>query len=203
MIYKSISIGRSIQQGDIFHNLSLVRYDLNDLSVIDDNERIEQTSWTEITRDNVNIVANLERTYGIVMTQDCDCLRNTYISLGMIRPWRRDITSVNKWMKAIINLNNKEPSKMYLPPDKTFNIPERMFIDFSTIFYILRENLEGLRNLRLCRLNNEALEHFREKLASYFHRYSYDEYYPLNIQEIEEYEKWRGITYTRRRYQKP
>lgn len=121
----------------------------------------------------------------------------------MIRPWRREINSVTAWMKNIITMNNREPSKMYLLPDNILNIPERMFIDFSTIFYILRKDLECLRNLRLCRLNNEALEHFREKLAYYFHRYSYDEYYPLNNQEMKEYENWRGMKYTRRRYQKP
>jgi hypothetical protein len=41
---------------------------------------------------------------------------------------------------------------MYLPFDNDFKIEEMMLIDFSQIFHTFREDLEWLRNLRLCRL---------------------------------------------------
>ena len=45
------------------------------------------------------------------------------------------------------------------------------------------------------------MEHYREKLAYYFHRYAYTEYYPLNHKEMGAYEKWRKKKYERRIYQ--
>ncbi len=41
---------------------------------------------------------------------------------------------------------------MYLPSDNDFKIKKRILIDFLQIFHIFREDLEWLRNLRLCRL---------------------------------------------------
>lgn len=203
MIYRSVSAHKEIRQGDIFHNLPFVRFDLEDLNVISKEESVEQKSWREITEERTPIIAELEKNFAIVITQDCDCLRNTYISLDIIRPLERNITSAKVWMKTIIKINQKEPSKMYLPPDSNFNIPQRMIIDFSTTFHLLRENINSNKDLRICRLNNEALEHFQEKLANYFRRYASDEYYPLNLEEMDEYENWRGETFPRRKYQKP
>lgn len=202
MIYRSVLPQREIRQGDVFHNLPFVRFDLEDLSVISNENSVIQTSWREITQDEIPIITSLEKKFAIVISQDCDCLRNTYVSLVLIRPLNRNISSVKSWMKEIIKINQKEPSKMYLPSDSNFNILERMFIDFSTTFNILRENLNANRALRICRLNNEALEHFQEKLGNYFRRYAFDEYYPLNNQEMDEYEKWRNSTFPRRKNQR-
>ncbi|MFX1295063.1 MAG: hypothetical protein ACFFD2_09465 [Promethearchaeota archaeon] len=34
------------------------------------------------------------------------------------------------------------------------------------------------------------MDHFQEKLRYYFSRYAFDEYYPLNSEEMDEYENW-------------
>ena len=202
MIYKNVSVNKPIRQGDIFRNLSLVRFDLEDLLTFQDDNTIISTNWKNIEPNEVQILANLEKTYAIVLSQDCDCLRSPYLSLIVIKPLNKNIETHKNWMKFIIILNKRSPSKMYLPPDDNFNISKRMQIDFSHIFPIERKNLESLLNLRLCRLNKEAMEHFREKTAYYFHRYGYDEYYPLNQYEMDSLEMEENESYNRRRYQK-
>lgn len=202
MIYKNVSVNKPIRQGDIFHNLSLVRFDLEDLLTFQDDNSIIPTTWEKIESKEVQILAYLEKTYAIVLSQDCDCLRNPYLSLIVIKPLNKNFQTPKNWMKFIINLNKRSPSKMYLPPDNKFNIPMRMQIDFSHIFPMGRKNLEALRKLRLARLNKEAMEHYREKAAYYFHRYGFDDFYPLNKLEMDNYEIKEDENYNRRRYQK-
>ena len=202
MIYKNVSVNKPIRQGDIFRNLSLVRFDLEDLLTFQDDNSIISKTWESIEPNEVQILANLEKTYAIVLSQDCDCLRSPYLSLIVIKPLNKNIQTQKNWMEFIIDLNKRRPSKMYLPPDNNFNIPIRMQIDFSHIFPIARKNLEVLRKLRLARLNKEAMEHFREKAAYYFHRYGYEEFYPLNNFEMDSYELKEEDKYNRRRYQK-
>lgn len=202
MIYEPVVSTDPICQGDIFYDLPFVRFNLEKLKIISDNDIVQETSWNEITENNITMLANLEKTYAIILSQDCDCLRNPYLSLLVINPWNKSYTSDKKWMEEIIKINNSSPSKMYLPPDEEFNIHVRMLIDISRIFAIRRVDLEQMKNLRICKLNTEAMEHFREKVAYYFHRYAYDEHYPFNTQEMNKYEEKREETFSRREYQR-
>ncbi len=202
MIYEPISLEDDLRQGDLFCNLPFVYFNLDELSVFNDESSFEQTSWADLIKNEIHILASVEKTYAIILSQDCDCLRNEFISLCIISEWNKKYTSSKKWMKEIIKLNKFSPSKMYLPPDISFNIEKKMYADFSLIFHIDRENLENLKNLRICRLNEDAMEHFREKVAYYFHRYAFDEFYPLDKDEMDQYEKTRGEKYERRVHQK-
>lgn len=201
MIYRKVSADKPIRQGDIFKDLSYIRFDLRDLSIFQDDNKIISTSWEDIEQSEVKILANLEKTYAIVLSQDCDCLRSPYISLFVILPLNKNFQTSKNWMDFILDLNKHRPSKMYLPLDIVFKIPNRMQIDFSHIFPLDRENLESLIKNRICRLNKESMEHFREKMAFYFHRYAYDEYYPLIKGEMDEYEIKQEDKYNRRKYQ--
>jgi hypothetical protein len=64
-----------------------------------------------------------------------------------------------------------------------------MGVEFMTTLRVARVDLESLRNLRKGRLNWIAEEHFRERIAEFFRRYPYDEWYPLDTSEFSEYEK--------------
>ncbi len=202
MVYDSVSLEDNLRQGDIFWNLPYVYFNLDELFVFYNESLFEETSWIDLKKEEVQILASAERTYAIILSQDCDCIREEFISLFIVSDWDKAYTSSKKWMLEIINLNRSSPSKMYLPHDKNFNIEKKMHIDFCQIFQIKRENLENLKNLRICRLNEEAMEHFREKVAYYFHRYAFDEYYPLDKNEMDKYEKWRNEKCERRIYQK-
>jgi hypothetical protein len=50
-----------------------------------------------------------------------------------------------------------------------------------------RGELGDLRKLRKGRLNITAYEHFRERIAEFYRRYPYDEWYPLDKAEMETY----------------
>ncbi|HUW31054.1 MAG TPA: hypothetical protein VM223_05525, partial [Planctomycetota bacterium] len=54
---------------------------------------------------------------------------------------------------------------------------------------VLRLDLEALRHRRRGRLNDVALAHFRERVAEFYRRYPYNEWYPLNKDELKAYLK--------------
>jgi len=75
----------------------------------------------------------------------------------------------------------------YLPPDPTIGFMDRMAVDFLSTLRVSRGDLENARHLRRGRLNTVADEHFRERLAEFFRRYPYNEWYAFNKQEFEAY----------------
>ena len=203
MIYDAVKPQEDIRQGDIFLNIPFVEFNLEQLNIIINN-KVEEKSWKDISNEEVNVIANLNSTNGIIISQDCDCLREPDITLAIVSKWNKDYQSAKKWMLKIIGLNRSE-SKIYLPIDTDFKIQVRSHIEFSSIFSLPRKNLYSLRDSRVCRLNSEALEHFKQKIGYYFSRYAFYEHYPLNKEEMDEYKKWRSTdtdeTYVRREYQ--
>jgi hypothetical protein len=75
----------------------------------------------------------------------------------------------------------------YLPPDERLGFAEKMAVGFMVTLRVPRTELEALRDLRRGRLNAVADEHFRERISEFFRRYPYDEWYPLNQEELEAY----------------
>ena len=64
-----------------------------------------------------------------------------------------------------------------------------MGVDFQDVFTVPRLDLEELRRQRRGRLDGVAEAHFRERIAEFFRSYGYDEWYPLNREEFEAYER--------------
>ncbi len=78
----------------------------------------------------------------------------------------------------------------YLPADSSIGFTDKMAVDFHSVLRVSRTYLEqNLAQLRLGRLNQIATEHFRERLSEYYRRYPYDEWYPLDKAEYEEYRR--------------
>jgi hypothetical protein len=75
----------------------------------------------------------------------------------------------------------------YLPPDAKVGFADKMGVDFRVTLRIPRTDLEQLRSFRTGRLNDVADEHFRERLAEFFRRYPYDEWYALDESEMSAY----------------
>ncbi|MBM4082926.1 MAG: hypothetical protein FJ278_24680 [Planctomycetes bacterium] len=59
-------------------------------------------------------------------------------------------------------------------------------MDFMVTIRVPLQDLAALRSLRKGRLNPIADEHFRERIAEFFRRYPYDEWYPLDQREFAE-----------------
>ena len=90
---------------------------------------------------------------------------------------------------AITQQARKNLKWFYLPPEGRIGFSRRMAVDFLVTIRIAREDLWEHRHLRKGRLIPEADEHFRERLAEFFRRYPYDEWYPLEKAEFAEYKK--------------
>jgi hypothetical protein len=133
----------------------------------------------------------LDAVSAIVITQDCDAMREVEISLCEIKPFEELEPDAVQSLKARVSAITKNARKnykwFYLPPDAKMGFDRMMGVDFRCTMRLPREELERYRHLRRGRLNLVAYDHFRERLAHFFRRYAYDEWYPLNREEMEHY----------------
>jgi len=194
MIYEFPDTSMSIRQGDIFIGLPRIDMSLNNVLIVSEvGERIAQ--WAEIAAkgDPVNIIVPVRPVAAIVATQDCDAARSRDITLCEIRSFRdverksKDTTSTKSWKNLITQHARINQKWFYLPPDDRVGFLEKMAVDFMVTLRVPRTELEELRDLRKGRLNQLAEEHFRERIGEFFRRYPYDEWYPLDQEELKAY----------------
>ncbi len=196
MIYEPVNDDEPLRQGDIFVGLPMLDLPADELSIIHDDGRIESTPWEELrpAEGDTALVA-VRLTTAVVGSQDCDTARAPDITLYEARPFGEvegkiggtPPTSAKKWVSVIVTHSRINQKWFYLPPDLDFGIEVRMGVDFNTAIRLPRLALEQLLSRRVGRLNHVADEHFRERLAEYYRRYPYDEWYPLNREEFEAY----------------
>ena len=195
MIYEFPSVDAPLRQGDIFFGLPRVEISLRRLPVLDEDDEETLLHWRDIAAVGhpVTAILGVSSVVAIVATQDCDALHSRDITLCEICPFRdverkaAQTTSPKKW-KAILTQQARLNQKwFYLPPDERMGFADKMAVDFRVTLRIPRADLDDLRDLRRGRLNDMADEHFRERIAEFFRRYPYDEWYPLNREEMEAY----------------
>lgn len=194
MIYEVSVLSDPIRQGDIFVGLPRVDLSLREVVVADaDEERV--LGWQDIVEDGqpVKAIVWIRPVAAIVVTQDCDTLHSRDITLCEIRDFRdverksKDTKTPKKWVNIITQHARINQKWFYLPPDARLGFTDKMGVDFAVTLRVPRDDLEQLRVLRKGRLNPVADEHFRERIAEFFRRYPYDEWYPLNQEELEAY----------------
>lgn len=194
MIYEFPDMSMPIRQGDIFVSLPRVDLSLNKVLIFSEiGERFAK--WVEIAAvgNPVNIIVPVRPVTAIVASQDCDALRSRDITLCEIRSFRdverksKDTTSPKSWKNLITQHARINQKWFYLPPDDRVGFSEKMAVDFMVTLRVPRAELEELRDLRKGRLNPLADEHFRERIGEFFRRYPYDEWYPLDQDELKAY----------------
>jgi len=197
MIYEIPPEGASLRQGDIFVGLPRVDISLQRVPVVtQDDEQIEMT-WDDVVRDGNRVTAILavQPVVAIVVSQDCDATRAPDITLCEVRKFREvekkcaNTTAPAKWVDIITQQARLNQKWFYLPPDPQVGFQDKMGVDFYVTIRVPRQDLDGLRRLRRGRLNEIARAHFRERIAEFFRRYPYDEWYPLNAEEMTQYQK--------------
>jgi len=194
MIYEFPDAGAPIRQGDIFVGLPRIDMSLRRVLLVDESGESE-TRWAEIAEKGtpVNIIVPVRPVAAIVATQDCDAVRGRDITLCEIRDFRdverksRDTSSPKKWKDIITQQARINQKWFYLPPDDKVGFTGKMAVDFMVTLRVARAELEELRGLRRGRLNVIADEHFRERIGEFFRRYAYDEWYPLDPDELKAY----------------
>lgn len=164
------------------------------ISIINARNETEAVAWDAIRTDvePISAIVGLRSVLAIVITQDCDTIRAPDISLCEIKPLSSVIKQTQpntpqKWVKFLTFHAVQNLKWFYLPPDAGIGFNERMAVDFLSTLRVAREDLEASKHLRRGRLNNIADEHFRERLAEFFRRYPYNEWYPFKKEEFEAY----------------
>lgn len=196
MIYETPELTDSIRQGDIFCGLPLIEINLREVDVVE-SDGITRRSWHEIARMGTDVVATLgvAPVTAIVITQDCDALHARDISLCQVKPFgdvdgdAKNAKDTKGWVRVITRQARLNLKWFYLPEDGALGFSDKRAADFFTVLRVSRENLMEYRSLRKRRLNEEAVCHFRERLAHFFRRYPYNEWYPLNAEEFSYYKQ--------------
>jgi hypothetical protein len=196
MIYEFPPESDPIRQGDIFMGLPRIEISLKEVVLAEEDGELVST-WAEICQksDSVNIIVPVRAVSAIVVTQNCDALHSRDITLCEIRDFKeverksKDTTSPKSWKNLITQHARINQKWFYLPPGREIGFTNKMGVDFMTSIRVPREDLESLRNFRKGRLIPMAEEHFRERIAEFFRRYPYDEWYPLDPAEFTEYKK--------------
>jgi len=196
MIYEFPDSSAPIRQGDIFLSLPRVEISLTDVVIVsEDGESLAK--WVEVAEkgEPVNVIVPVRPVAAIVVTQDCDAFRSRDITLCEIRNFREvegksKETNKPKGWKNILTQHARINQKwFYLPLDEKLGFNEKMAVDFMVTIRVSRVELEEFRDFRKARLNEIADEHFRERIGEFFRRYPYDEWYPLNQEELRAYMK--------------
>jgi hypothetical protein len=165
--------------------------------ILQDENGEKVVKWEDIASENFahKIMISAIPVKAIVITQDCDATRSRDITLCEIRQFRdverlsKDTKSAKGWKNILTQHARVNQKWFYLPPDTNVGFDDKMGVDFLVTISIPLKDLIDLKYLRRGRLNQLAYEHFRERLSEFFRRYPYDEWYPLDEQELIEYQK--------------
>jgi hypothetical protein len=196
MIYDYPSSDSPIRQGDIFLGLPRLVIGLKQLPILSDDGP-ELRSWAELSgnREPIEAIVSLRSVNAIVISQDCDTTRAPDISFCEIGPFQEierksaQTSSPKKWASMLTQQARINQKWFYLPPDSRLKFETKMAVNYMVTFCLPREDIESILHLRTGRLNDVAAAHFRERIAEFFRRYPYDEWYPLNQEELTEYIK--------------
>lgn len=194
MIYSVPAADDPLRQGDIFFDVPRIEFSLNQVLVYDKGD-VTEASWDDLSREATpQIIARVRPVAAIVATQDCDAVRAPDVTLCEIRGFRdverkcKDTVKPQGWKNIITQQARLNFKWFYLPPSDEVGLSGKMAVDFQTILRVKRTELEERRaTLRRARLNDLAGAHFRERLAEFFRRYAYDEWYPLDLAEMKAY----------------
>lgn len=195
MIYEFPGQDEPIRQGDIFIGIPRFDFALKKIAIVVEDYP-EETSWESAAKEgnSVTTIVEARPVTAIVISQNCDALRAPDINLCEVRnfqdvePKSKETKKPKKWSRIITQQARLNQKWFYLPPDEKVGFTEKMGADFMVTIRVPRVDLEALRHLRKGRLNEVAVAHFRERIAEFYRRYPYDEWYPLNKEEMKAYQ---------------
>lgn len=196
MIYVFPSNEKPIRQGDVFTNIPRASVFLSEMMIVT-AEETRIVSWATIASEGKRIKAILPVTpvFAIVATQDCDTMTSAEITLCEIRCFTqvegkaKETRSPKKWQSIITQHARINQKWFYLPPDPKIGFTEMMAVDFRRTIRVPRKDLEAFRDYRKGTLNSIARQHFRERIGQFFRRYPYNEWYPLDAEELQAYRR--------------
>lgn len=197
MIYTNVGEEDPLQQGDILYPVPMfVPLTLDTIPKLSSNGDVISSDWVEDLQMKSLVTSGVavKPVMCIVASQSCDASRASYISCFLIDEFENvtnkklDGKEAKGRSDLIVAGQRKSGKWFYLPQDDNFMIQKPMAINFGRIFQLQRESLiSKLDTLRIGKLNSVAYEHYREMVAQYFTRYSYNEWYSLAADELSAY----------------
>lgn len=204
-MYSTLNKDRPIRQGDIFRCLPKVDVLMGDANfpLFFEQQEVGQKAidWPSFAESEkpLIILGSVKSVLGIVISQDCDASKSVNIAFAEIKPIKefgtfKDIKepiSAHKVCDLVGDHTRKNQKWYFLSDSVELGFDRKMGVDFESIFIVNREMLvTHLEELRLGRLDDEvAWPHFRERISEFFRRYPYNEWYPLNVDEVQVYEE--------------
>jgi hypothetical protein len=198
MIYEAVNPASPISQGDIFTGIPCVEVPPDCVNVPQEDGQFRRLRWEDFALppgEECNALLPVRSVVAIVGNQDCDARRSVDLTLFEIRPFHKvegkanPKTSDKGWVSILTQHARINQKWFYLPPSAQCEFAEKMGVDFQLSLRVPRVALEKMIDRRKARLNEIALDHFRERISEFFRRYSYDEWYALNLSEFEIYRK--------------
>lgn len=216
-MYTIPSTDEDIRQGDIFRLLPKIDMLLgpSNLPQITEpqTEGMRVIDWFQLAETTMEVTANVgalvRPVLGIVISQDCDAGRASRIAFCEIVPFKKVNSKYNeawgtrRFVEELPEQTRENQKWYYLAEDPTLGFDQKMGVDFQSVFEVPREMLDAYKEkLRVGRLDDEvAWPHFRERVAEFFRRYPYNEWYPFTLDEIRSYEDKKHISVQRYRWQ--
>lgn len=196
MIYEYPPAEAPIRQGDIFSAVPRIEIALTRIDLLQTGQvETVAATWDEVAHaaHPVTAVIPVKPVPAIVISQDCDITNGPDVSLSEIvafasvEPNIANLQIPKKTANFVVQQAKKNQKWFYLPADPRIGFAERMAVDFRRTIRLAASDLGRHVHLRIGRLNPEADEHFRERLAEFYRRYPVDEWYPLSREEFESY----------------
>ena len=193
MIYDYPNNNEPIRQGDIFLGIPKVEIEFaSGLPTCSATNEMERIPWEDIVESGGAAPALLPvlPVPAIVASQNCDARRAADITLCEIKELaqiEKDYDNISNLRKRVNFITRQACVNLkwfYLPPDKQIKFEKTMAVDFLSTINVPRQDLEQLICLRKGCLNEDAADHFRERIAHFYRRYAYNEWYPLNNKEM-------------------
>lgn len=218
-MYTSLKTDDPIRQGDLFRWLPKLElsFGTEELPLLYEQKQLREINWLQwvelIEHDkplNANVPVSIRPVLGIVISQDCDAGRAENITFCEIKPFskvEKSFKDKHNNPKDVVDLipryTRQHQKWYYLAEGGITGFTQKMGVDFESVFEVRRLMLEKYKDkLRIGRLEDEvAWPHFRERVAEFFRRYPYNEWYPFNSEEVTEYEKSKNISVQRYRWQ--
>lgn len=193
-MYIKVNEEEQLAQGDLFMNYPILLSRLSEAIVCSDEGDLTDQNLTDLQyddKDELDVIVAVERSPVMVISQSCDALRASNLTVLRILP----ITFISPCFKEKNPTNKVKELKQLRDAQGFFYLQEidnyldKSIVSFDEMLNVRRQELLAMRRFRNYRLNQQALQHLQDKLARYFSRYGFDDSYMFRKEELEEYRK--------------
>lgn len=202
MFYLTPSLSfADLEQGDLLENVPFSYFELAQATVIGPNGQPSVRDLSRPAPDTAFVIASLQVSWGIVLTQTCDLQANPKtgqyegpVLIARVRPVAEVVTGwdASTPKKALASINAlsteaKAPNVFYLPPfsHEALILP-RMGADLLDVQRFGSSNMVALRSMARLRLSTLAQQAFQSRVSYCFGRFAAPDNFFLSPDDLTE-----------------